>query len=682
MNGEAAEDWSGYAVSISTDGKRLAVGAHQNDGNGFDAGHVRVYSESGGVWTQVGSDINGEAANDLSGFRVSLSADGKRLAIGAIWNDGSGSMAGHVRVYAESGGTWTQSGGDINGEAADDWFGYSVSLSADGKRLAVGAYRNDGNGNEAGHVRVYKQNGSNWIQVGSDINGEAADDRSGRSVSLSADGKRLAIGAGGNDGTGTDAGHARVYSESGGTWTQLGSDINGEAAGDAFGVSVSLSPDGKRLAVGAIYNDGGGIDAGHVRVFSESGGTWTQVGGDIDGEAADDGFGWHVSMSTNGQRVAIGAIDNDGNGTSAGHVRVYSESGGTWSQLGNDIDGETAGDWSGHSVSLSGSGQRVAIGANRNDGSGSNAGQARVYEEMPCDADGDSYNNVACGGSDCNDNNASVNPGATEACNGTDDNCDGTVDEGAADADGDGICDGLDNCPSIANNDQADADGDGDGDACDTCPNDPANDSDSDGICGDVDNCPSNSNFGQEDSDCDGVGNACDVCPGGNDSVDNNNDGIPDCNQLLNYSLYSSAWKCGTNKINVCHSGVTTCISKNNLSTHYNHGDDIGPCISCPAPLIFPGGNATVMITEALDLFIFPNPANKEVTFHLHGFGDEAAELTLLDYSGKAVWQKTLEEGQHELTLDLSGSGFASGVYFVKLSSTSNVLTKRLVISR
>ena len=39
-------------------------------------------------------------------------------------------------------------------------------------------------------------------------------------------------------------------------WTQLGSDINGEAAGDTSGVSVSLSSDGKRVAIGAIHNDG------------------------------------------------------------------------------------------------------------------------------------------------------------------------------------------------------------------------------------------------------------------------------------------------------------------------------------------------------------------------------------------------------------------------------------------
>mmetsp|Transcript_20638 Transcript_20638/g.28995 ORF Transcript_20638/g.28995 Transcript_20638/m.28995 type:complete len:162 (+) Transcript_20638:299-784(+) len=50
---------------------------------------------------------------------------------------------------------WKQLGSDINGEAARDESGWSVSLSADGSIVAIGANRNDGNGNSSGHVRVY-----------------------------------------------------------------------------------------------------------------------------------------------------------------------------------------------------------------------------------------------------------------------------------------------------------------------------------------------------------------------------------------------------------------------------------------------------------------------------------------------------------------------------------------------
>ena len=94
---------------------------------------------SGNAWTQVGGDIDGEAADDQSGFSVSLSSDGTRVAIGALANDGNGSAAGHVRVYEYSGSAWAQLGDDIDGEAADDQSGFSVSLSSDGTRVAIGA---------------------------------------------------------------------------------------------------------------------------------------------------------------------------------------------------------------------------------------------------------------------------------------------------------------------------------------------------------------------------------------------------------------------------------------------------------------------------------------------------------------------------------------------------------------
>src|SRR6056300_1204123 len=134
--------------------------------------------------------------------------------------------------------TWAQVGGDLNGEAADDRFGRSVALSSDGTRLAVGAVRNDGGGTEAGHVRVFNWSGSAWSQVGTDIDGEAAGDWSGISVALSSDGSRLAVGGNQNDGTGSNAGHVRVFDWSGSAWIQLGADIDGEAAGDYFGWSV------------------------------------------------------------------------------------------------------------------------------------------------------------------------------------------------------------------------------------------------------------------------------------------------------------------------------------------------------------------------------------------------------------------------------------------------------------
>jgi Flp pilus assembly pilin Flp len=327
IDGEAANDYSGCSVSLSSDGSTVAIGAYANDGTGSNAGHVGVYEyiSSTSTWTQVGADIDGEAVDDQSGWSVSLSSDGSTVAIGAKYNDGTGSYAGHVRIYKNISGTWTQQGSDIDGEAANDLSGVSVTLSSDGSIVAIGAIGNDGTGSNAGHVRIYQNISGTWTQVGADIDGEAVDDQSGGSVSLSSDGSIVAIGATGNDGTGSYAGHVRVYENISGTWTQVGADIDGEAADDQSGGSVSLSSDGSTVAIGAIGNDGTGSYAGHVRIYKNISGTWTQVGADIDGEAAGDRSGDSVSLSSDGSIVAIGATGNNGTGSYAGHVRVQAE---------------------------------------------------------------------------------------------------------------------------------------------------------------------------------------------------------------------------------------------------------------------------------------------------------------------------------------------------------------------
>lgn len=102
------------------------------------------YTLSAQSWKQVGQDIDGEAAGDGSGRSVSLSSDGSTVAIGASYNDGNGAQSGHVRVFKNINSTWTQIGSDIDGEATDDRSGRSVSLSSDGSIVAVGAYKNDG----------------------------------------------------------------------------------------------------------------------------------------------------------------------------------------------------------------------------------------------------------------------------------------------------------------------------------------------------------------------------------------------------------------------------------------------------------------------------------------------------------------------------------------------------------
>lgn len=380
IDGEAAGDISGSAISFSADGNTMAVGARHNAGTGDQGGQVRVYSWDGSAWIQKGSDIDSEYAMDNFGTSVSMSADGNTVAIGALTNSGAGPEAGQVRIFYWNAGYWIQQGIDIDGEAPGDRSGCSVSISSDGKTVAIGAYLNNGSGVDAGHVRIYYWNGSAWIQKGSDIDGENAGDWFGLSVSMANDGNTVGIGAPANDGTGPNAGHTRVYTWDGIDWTQKGLDINGEAASDRSGESVSLSADGNTIAIGAPANAGGSEGEGHVRVYRWSGAAWIQKGFDLNGEAPGDQSGISVAISSDGNTVAIGATHNDDGGEQAGHARVYHWNGVWWLPKGMDMDGEAPFDYSGLVISLNSTGLTLAIGATSNSDAGTSAGHVRVYE--------------------------------------------------------------------------------------------------------------------------------------------------------------------------------------------------------------------------------------------------------------------------------------------------------------
>jgi hypothetical protein len=374
--GELAGDYSGSSVSLNNDGTRVAIGARFNNGSGIDSGHVRIYEYSNGTWSQLGSDIDAESAGDQFGYAVSMDSAGNRVAIGAYNNDGGGNNSGHVRVYEYSSGTWSQLGPDVDGEAANYWSGHSLSLTSDGTKLAIGSH--GGGTNVTGYVKVFEYNSTTnqWDQIGSRIDGEAEYDHSGWSVSFSDDGSKLAIGANYNDASGVDSGHVRVFEYSAGNWLQVGSDIDGELAGDHFGYAVSMNSDGTRLAIGAYFHDS---RKGHVRVYEYSSGAWSQLGSDFDGEAADDHSGISVSLNDIGNVLAIGAHMNDGNGTNSGHVKVYQYTDSTWSQIDTNIVGETSGDGFGYSVNLNGDGSILAVGAQGNDAGGADSGHVKVY---------------------------------------------------------------------------------------------------------------------------------------------------------------------------------------------------------------------------------------------------------------------------------------------------------------
>ena len=372
-------------ASIGGGALTLSGGAAGNaiDGATRGAGHVRVYNYTGFHWEQLGSDIDGAAGGDLSGWSVALDATGTTVAIGAYDHTAAVNPInqGQVRVFKWGGTTsptWVQYGTDINGDSAGNQAGWSVSINAAGTVVVMGEPTYDGSAH--GRTTIWYKTDNNyltaWTLKGTEIIGVSTDS-SGKSVSLNADCTTadwttcfVAIGAPGHDSP-TDAGTTRIYYWNSGAspaaWEQRGLDIDGDGASDFSGSSVSINAAGDTVAIGAFMHDGD--DAGQVRVFKWNSGAdpaaWEKRGSDIDGETASDEFGFSVSINAAGDTVAIGANENGG----AGHARVY-HFGTDWVLRGADLDGEAANDEFGYSVALDANGFNLVIGAPKHDSNG------------------------------------------------------------------------------------------------------------------------------------------------------------------------------------------------------------------------------------------------------------------------------------------------------------------------
>lgn len=374
LGGNGSEGF-GWSTSLNRDGTIVSVGIRYSDGNGNNSGGVKIYEKINEVWTQVGNSIFGEASMDESGYSIALNDVGNIIAIGALKNDNNNFDAGHVRVYENINGAWTQIGNDIDGVFFQESSGI-VSINGAGNIVAIGAPNSAG---LDGRAKIYENVSGQWVQIGTDFVGEITDHLFGVSVSLNRNGNIVAIGGSGF--SGTHRGYASVFENINGTWVKIGSNILGAQEEDNFGIDVSLNEAGTILAVGANY--GGqlnGTDPGHVRIYENINGMWTQIGNDIDGEASFDLFGNTVALNGDGTIVAIGANNQDGNGNDSGSVYVYKNMSGTWTLIDQNIYGEESSN-SGQDVSINSNGDTIVIAANGYDDAmgNSNIGAVRVY---------------------------------------------------------------------------------------------------------------------------------------------------------------------------------------------------------------------------------------------------------------------------------------------------------------
>lgn len=214
-----------------------------------------------------------------------------------------------------------------NGEGGDE-FGGAVVLSEDGSTLAVGALRSK---SDQGSVTVFSRSGGKWVEqdVLSDADG-AAKDWFGYSMAISKDGGTLAIGAVYADVNGNaDQGSVLVFARGANGW-KLQQKLTQDAgkAGDVFGLALSLSADGNTLAVGSPGSDANGVaDQGAVSVFTRAAGAWKQQQSlSASDGAAKSNFGSSVSLSADGNTLAAG-----GPNAGKGSVLVFTRANGTWS---------------------------------------------------------------------------------------------------------------------------------------------------------------------------------------------------------------------------------------------------------------------------------------------------------------------------------------------------------------
>lgn len=326
----------------------------------------------------------GGAMGDLFGFQLALSADGTRALVGVHRDDSPATDAGSARVFRREGSNWVEETTLVaTGGAADDTFGYSVALNGDGTRAIVGVYGDDTTaGADAGSARVFSRSGTTWTEEATlvPMTGAAPGDWFGISVSMSEDGSRALIGAYPDN-------SAYVFVRSGSAWSQEASLTPADGAGgDRFGTDVELSADGSRAIIGADGDStAGGSAAGSARVFHRTGTTWAAEATLLaTGGAAGDHFGQSVAFAgIDGATALVGAIyDDTSGGVDAGSARVFRRTGTSWAEEALPLlagDG-SAMDFLGCSVALSADGTRALVGASNDQTTGgAGSGSTRVF---------------------------------------------------------------------------------------------------------------------------------------------------------------------------------------------------------------------------------------------------------------------------------------------------------------
>jgi len=385
-------DNMGWTVALSADGTTLAVGARfedsaavgiggepdPTDNEATDSGAVYIYVREDNEWVfEEYIKATNTETEDLFGWQLALSGDGNTLAVTGILEQSASDdidnndleRVGAVYTYTRTDGVWSpQDFLKPSDSDANDLFGFSLALSADGQILAVGSLEEgspppieevDGrfrvcnpiSDPGTGAVHIFQRDAEVWSET-SRLTASNADrgDCFGLSVALNADGSRLAVGApledsiatgvngSENDDSQPNSGAAYVFERSGTNWAQTDYfKASNTGTPDLFGTSVALSSGGQVLIVGAIGESSSSFEINGSEEFNTAPGTgaaygfrlknngnWKQVAfikASQPTPAAN--FGWKISTAQNGARVAISAPGFELTNGYPGAVFVY-----------------------------------------------------------------------------------------------------------------------------------------------------------------------------------------------------------------------------------------------------------------------------------------------------------------------------------------------------------------------
>ncbi len=326
-------DRFGFAVAIQ--GERIVVGAPAaNEGSASDAGEVFVFEmDSNEQWVEVARLLDPVVkARDLFGFDVSL--DGDRIAVGARLDDGQGSNSGSAFIFERNpvDGIWSTPG-RIKASDSTAFLQFGVSVSLEGDRLAVGAFKDDAGATDSGAAYVFhRQENGSWVEV-SKVKDPTPQEGAWFGFDVAIDGDTLVVGSHRQDrNRKTDVGAAHVFQLADGPaweWEQTLGELRldgsfGGGPKDNFGYSVDI--DGDTILVGTPLDNGGGRNTGSAYTFERGESQWLPHENLRKIKAANpanyDEFGRSVAIgNADGDFFTlVGAVRNDEAGNNTGAV--------------------------------------------------------------------------------------------------------------------------------------------------------------------------------------------------------------------------------------------------------------------------------------------------------------------------------------------------------------------------